>query len=89
MNQKTRSKPLFINKVEDFPSFRTTLNIFKVYLLQNCAFSPSNHHSLGSNTIPTYIQFYGEIDTKRNKIRTKRGQKKDEKEEKMGKKRKL
>ena len=53
---------------------------------QNCAFSPSNHHSLGSNTIPTYIQFYGEIDTKRNKIRTKRGQKKDEKEEKMGRK---
>jgi hypothetical protein len=33
MNQKTRSKPLFINKVEDFPSFRTTLSIFNIHLL--------------------------------------------------------
>ena len=32
MNQKTRSKPLFINKVEDSLPFRTTLNVFKVCL---------------------------------------------------------
>lgn len=89
MNQNTRSKPLFINKVEDFLPFRTTLSIFIFIYCHNCAFSPSNHHSLGFNTISIYVQFYGQIDTKRNKIRTKRGQKKDEKEEKMGKKGKL
>lgn len=40
MNQKTRSKPLFINKVEDFLPFRTTLSVFKVYSLsQLCIFT--------------------------------------------------
>ena len=32
------------------------------------------------------MQIYGQTDTKRNKIRTKRGQKKDEKGEKMNRK---
>lgn len=40
MNQKTRSKPLFTNKVEDFLPFRTTLSVFKVYSLsQLCIFT--------------------------------------------------